>query len=876
MKSEEWSQFWKKVQDVYQKEDGNLDAYKAEAPALQQALEAIDRELVASDYSLKEPLGRGGAGLVIRVSYAALKQDRALKLPRPRQEDLVDSVRNEVDHLTQLYHDNLIHVHKLGAVPIQSYALPYPYFVMDFVPNVRSLRGKLDDMAKTATKTSDLQAITEWLCRTLATMASVLAYLHSQQTIHFDVKPANILIDVEGRPILSDLGFAKRKLADAPTAIVGFTLLYAHPDLRSEYQHMSSENRVRKQLSPAKFKYEWDIYAFGKTILEALNLLDHYFVDVVSYDYRFLYLHLAACRMLDARNLDGPDIDRIRQRQVQEEVPVTAYRETWLDLSPTDFQTIAYRSFSEVSRDLSILVHGRNLRQAIPELDDGHAERIQIAHQGSAAFTERVRTVVSHPCFARLQSVLQLGFANSVYPGATHTRFEHSIGVYRNVCAYVRSLLNDQYNPLFFQLTTDQDLKAVLLAALLHDLGQFPLAHELEEAVRDLKHEALTLRWLENPTTDGAGRTLRQLIENEEYGWGVPLEKLTAILKETVGRDDALFQQILVPPMLASLVDGPIDGDKLDYLARDSDRACLPYGYLIDVDRLLKHLTIIVTKDDKAHTVLTLGIYEKGQSAAESTTFARYLLYQALYWHRATRSPRAMLREAARAAMRHKKGGKAKQSFAASLEDLLGVASQPRMLTNNDILGVVEDWTDDTGRKLVEMIRKRDYYKRVLTVHSEFRGEEGRQSLLEQFRATAHQEGFSAALQKKLRAKLDQHLSQISGPQASSLAPERKNRALEVLDEPGTVLCDCPSPPYGSREKLRIIPEPGRMLRNYMSRVSVGERVSEVWQQVFFRLMEIASKGRVYCHPQTRDTLMAALGPEGIEAALSDTIKLYK
>ena len=60
-----------------------------------------------------------------------------------------------------------------------------------------------------------------------------------------------------------------------------------------------------------------------------------------------------------------------------------------------------------------------------------------------------------------------------------------------------------------------------------------------------------------------------------------------------------------------------------------------------------------------------------------------------------------------------------------------------------------------------------------------------------------------------------------------------------------------------------------------MARVSVGDRVSEVWQQVFFKLMEIASKGRVYCHPDVRDTVMAALGPEGVGAALGETIKLY-
>ena len=108
----------------------------------------------------------------------------------------------------------------------------------------------------------------EWLSRTLATISSALKYLHSHETIHFDIKPANILIDPSGKPMLSDLGFAKRKIENAPSAIVGFTLHYAHPDLRSEYRHMSDQNRVRKPLSPEAFKYEWDIYAFGKTILE--------------------------------------------------------------------------------------------------------------------------------------------------------------------------------------------------------------------------------------------------------------------------------------------------------------------------------------------------------------------------------------------------------------------------------------------------------------------------------------------------------------------------------------------------------------------------------------------------------------------------------
>ena len=123
------------------------------------------------------------------------------------------------------------------------------------------------------------------------------------------------------------------------------------------------------------------------------------------------------------------------------------------------------------------------------------------------------------------------------------------------------------------------------------------------------------------------------------------------------------------------------------------------------------------------------------------------------------------------------------------------------------------------------MIRKRDYYKRVLTVHSEFGQEEGKKTLLEQFRATAYQEGFNGLLQKKLRGRLEQYLSHVSGPQASSLSPACRSRALDMLAEPAMILCDCPKPPYGSREKLRFMPEPGRVLRNYISRASAGERV---------------------------------------------------
>lgn len=863
MSTTNWPEFWRRLQEIYQKEDRSLDAFTAEQPVLENALTAIAKNLEAT-FTLVEPLGRGGAGVVIRLMDEHLKIDRALKLPRPRQDDLVDSVRNEIDHLTQIRHDNIIRVYDLGAVPIPQYALPYPYFVMDFVKGVKSLRSRVEDTLSTATTTSALPGITAWLAKKLMAMAEALTYLHDHNTIHFDVKPANILIDAEDKPILSDLGFAKRRAEDAPPAVVGFTLFYAHPDLRSTYQHMSSQNRVRKTLAPKEFKFSWDIYAFGKTILEVLALIDRHFPDAVQYDYAFVYLHLMACRMLDGQNQAKADTDRVRERQTQNTEPLSVYRETWLNLSASDFGTIKYTSFKQVLTDLDELVYNRQCGERVAELSSFFSERVQISPGPPAVFSSRVKAIVEHPCFSRLGSVLQLGMLNTVYPGVTHTRLEHSLGSFKNCRSYLQALYHDPYNPLFRQLVTAEDLRAVLVASLVHDLGQFPLAHEIEEIEKGIKHERYTIAWLDNPTLDTRGRTMREIIENAAWGWGAPLGRVKSILAGQ--REGQLFQgHDLKDTMLSSIIDGPIDVDKLDYLIRDSQNAGLTYGDLIDIDRLIRHLTVVIDKDDNGHCILTIGAYEKGQSAAESLSFSRYLLYQALYWHRIARSARAMLREAIANAIQQRKApskGK-KPTFQSAMEELLGISSEPRVVTTKDVLDLIDQWSNGVGKDLIRSIKARDYYKRLVTIHNEPEAS-GRQSLVDRFREVSAKSGFNAELQVRIRTQLEAHVALVEGPAASALAPERANEVIDILSKPGRILCDCPSPPYGSNETLRFIPEPQRLQRNYFSRVEVGERVSEVWQQVFFRLMNIAAKGRVFCDPRVRDTLMAALGPDPI------------
>ena len=95
---------------------------------------------------------------------------------------------------------------------------------------------------------------------------------------------------------------------------------------------------------------------------------------------------------------------------------------------------------------------------------------------------------------------------------------------------YITSLYNDNYNPLFKQLVNEQDVKLLLIASLLHDLGHYPFAHEFEENIKDLHHEKITVDFLTNPTKDKDGFTIKDIIENADRGWGISLDTVKELL----------------------------------------------------------------------------------------------------------------------------------------------------------------------------------------------------------------------------------------------------------------------------------------------------------------------------------------------------------
>jgi len=261
---------------------------------------------------------------------------------------------------------------------------------------------------------------------------------------------------------------------------------------------------------------------------------------------------------------------------------------------------------------------------SIPELAERHsaASLIRLPPGDDIPLTARVRTLVDTPAFRRLAHVSQLGLVRLVYPGAGHTRFEHSLGVYRTALDFLARLAGDQR---FASAVTPAEVERFLLAALLHDIGHWPYCHPVEDIRLPgvLHHEHLARQII---TTGAVAEAIQQ-------DWGHTPESVADLIE---GRANTRGEKIV-----CSMLSGPIDVDKIDYLARDSRHSGVPYGRNFDQPRLIASLCL----DEAGERI---AITDKGKTAAELMVFARYVMFSEVYWHHAARSATAMLQRAVR------------------------------------------------------------------------------------------------------------------------------------------------------------------------------------------------------------------------------------
>ncbi|HEU0013570.1 MAG TPA: HD domain-containing protein [Longimicrobium sp.] len=292
--------------------------------------------------------------------------------------------------------------------------------------------------------------------------------------------------------------------------------------------------------------------------------------------------------------------------------------------------------------------------------------------------------VIDTPEFQRLRHIRQLGLAYLVYPGATHTRFDHALGVY-HLARWALGILAERGG---LDAVDPAECRVVPYAALLHDVGHYPFSHALEELGEELvtgDHEALAERFLR-----AAG--IREALGG--LGPDAP-ERIAALIRGTS------------PSPLQGLVSGSLDLDKIEYLRRDARFCGVPYGE-VDVDRLLHALVLL---PDPETGRLEVGIHEKGLSALESLLFSKYQMFRNVYWHHAVRAATVLYKRLVQDALL---GG------VVASEELVG-QSDERLLTVLELRA--EGRADAASRRVAERwipaVRRRLLPKRALEVPGE-------------------------------------------------------------------------------------------------------------------------------------------------------------
>ncbi|HMK47951.1 MAG TPA: HD domain-containing protein [Methanocella sp.] len=196
----------------------------------------------------------------------------------------------------------------------------------------------------------------------------------------------------------------------------------------------------------------------------------------------------------------------------------------------------------------------------------------------------------------RLRNVKQLGWTNLVYPGANHTRYEHSIGTY-----YLAGRLTAGL--------TGEERREIEIAALLHDIGHGPYSHDCEEVIEKYARRTHT--------------EIKFLLDSPE---------IAGIIEAQGIKPSVIAAHIQGESRIGQIINGTLDVDRMDYLIRDAYYTGVSYG-IVDVEHLLRNLGF--------HDNM-LVLYHRGLKSAEALLMSRFLMYPSVYNHHVGRIAGAM------------------------------------------------------------------------------------------------------------------------------------------------------------------------------------------------------------------------------------------
>lgn len=283
--------------------------------------------------------------------------------------------------------------------------------------------------------------------------------------------------------------------------------------------------------------------------------------------------------------------------------------------------------------------------------------------------------LIQSPEFQRLRRIRQLGTSFISYPGAEHTRFAHSLGVYHLMDRVLRHLSARGIAAL-----DPEEQVMACCAALLHDIGHGPFSH-LFEKLSKVHHERWVQQIISSPES-----SIYHILAGRNPAWPA---RITSII---AGTWDG-------PPFVKELISSQVDVDRMDYLLRDSQMCGVTYGQF-DLERLIQTIVVL-----DGHVVLN----DKGIHSAEEFLLARYFMYWNVYFHKATRSIETILDKLLSRAVHLYQSGQqeALGYLPAGLEPILAgrpiSLSEYLNLDETDVLYAIKCWARSSDKVLSDL-----------------------------------------------------------------------------------------------------------------------------------------------------------------------------
>ena len=570
-------------------------------------------------YTVLKFIARGGTGEVYQLSSDLHGQSRIVKIFIPfyyfervrkiglfqsQDPDMSNQVfqafeslhigRQEYRTLAGLSHPFVVRVHDLVQIQLPQKSLDRlksSYAVQD------SRRSVYGIIAAHCSGDSFLQyaqhADPTMLMETLSRIAQALDYLNLEKgMLHCDLKSDNIIINrADGLPTVVDFGLAQDDTGDANRQIsIATTLLPQIPDnaaAAAVREAIMRRELVSKKDFMASY-FPWlDRYQFGILVRRTLELPEERLPRAESEFLRSLSDSLQDVEWLQAHKDD----------------------ELWPLVARTDANRI-YPAVRTGARSEDLRIPSPIRRINVPA---------------------RFARLAQHPALVRLNRQNQLSLLPARFPGATHTRFLHSLDTFRIARSLARRLLD---RAEFRSFMGEEDVDALLVAALYHDVNHLPLLHIFQELTdKDWLPDPMSLALAySSPESPPLSELLDEL--------GLSLERLEALTRGGASNES-------VPDrFISSAIDSGMDVDKMSYLQMDSLFSGLHFADGVNIDALIEAAD--VGRTEGGHLVLSYN--DPDGRIIESLVRARVQGFETLYWAKENRAMMALFLRSIRSA----------------------------------------------------------------------------------------------------------------------------------------------------------------------------------------------------------------------------------